>query len=126
MLRVVAPSTAAEPVRQRQLERARAAMLGGEPAKAAEILKTLLAADPDFVPALMLHAALSMQGGNRAAARVLIDRALLVSAKTRGEPMMELHALSAELDKASASTSAQASPPVWTQAPQTAYGAVKP
>ena len=125
-LRVVAPASDPERVTHRSLARAHAAILECTPAKAAEILDTMLEADPESVPVLGLRAALSLRGGNRTAARICLDRALALSARLEGEPSVELNELSTRLEIATADGTAVAEVPSWTRPPRSVFEPLRP
>jgi len=119
-LRVVATSSDPERVTQRTLARADAAILGGNPEKGAGILDAVLEANPDNVPVLAMRAALCLHGGNRAAAEVCIDRALMLDARSGGKPSVALHALAERIAKM-ADTNSDAQAPAWTVPPRTLF-----
>lgn len=120
-LRVVAASNDPDRVRERKLNHAHAAILAGEPAKAGEILRAMLEGDPDNVPALVLQGALSWQGGNLAAARACIDRALLVPRPPRDQPSAELNELAMSIERSKAGTAESGELAAWTRVPHSVF-----
>ncbi|MEO6003179.1 MAG: hypothetical protein ABIZ04_07555 [Opitutus sp.] len=116
-LRVVPQSSDPERVTQRKIARARAALLGGDPAKAGEILNAVLEAEPNQIVALVLHAAMSLEGGNRNTARVCIQRALMLSNRPGEEPSAEIHALAQRIESATDEAAPAGGVPAWSQIP---------
>jgi hypothetical protein len=125
-LRVVPVSTDPERMMQRKLSHARAAMFAGEPVKAAEILNAILETEPDIVPALMLHAGLSLQGGNQTAAQVCLDRAMMLSHQPGAEPPAELHELANRIERSKRERiAAVGEVPTWTRVPRSVFAPVR-
>lgn len=108
-LRVVATSNDPERVTQHVLADAHAAVLENTPEKAAGILDGTLKNDPDNVSVLAMRAALSLRGGNPAAAQGCIHRALALATPLGGEPSVGLHQLASEIE-AAANEAAPAAP----------------
>jgi hypothetical protein len=125
-LRIVVASN--DPVRatDRVLARATAAILAKAPAKAAGILDAVLETDPDNVPVLDLRAALCLEGGNRVAARVCIDRALALAARQGGEPSVALHALADRIEAAANEGAVVAAAPAWATPPRSLFNPLPP
>lgn len=125
-LRTVAASNDPARVTQRTLARARAAALGGQLSRAAEILDAALAGDANNVPLLGARAAVSLGLGQRWGAQSLVQRALLLSRQQAGEPSHELHSLAEQIERSLLSeTSASPTPPA-RPAPSSAPAASAP
>lgn len=124
-LRVLPQSNDLERVSQRRIAQAQAAVLAGEPAKAGEILNAMLDAEPDNVAALVLHAALSLEGGNRTAAQVCINRALMLSNRAGEEPSAELNELALRIDGSTSQSASTGQVPTWTQIPRVLFEPVR-
>ena len=124
-LSVMPISTDLERVSQRKLSQARAAIFADEPAKAAEILNAMLEAAPDNISALALQGALSLKGGNRRAARICVDRALLLSRKPGVEPSAELNELAARIELAKIERPPGGEVPAWTRLPPSVFEPIR-
>lgn len=124
-LSVVPTSNEPDRVTQRKLSQARAAILADEPAKAAEILNAMLGADPNNISALALQAVLCLEGGNRRAARICVERALMLSSKPGIEPSAELNELAARIELAKIERAPGSEVPAWTRLPPSVFGPVR-
>jgi hypothetical protein len=120
-LRVIPASADPERVLHRKINHARAALVAGEPAKAAEILNPILETDPNSLPALVLQTMLSLQGGNLSAAQACIDRALMLSSNAGEEPSAELHHLANVINQARNEPARVTEVAAWSRLPRSVW-----